>query len=154
MGGFCLLVELHWEGSALQPAQQAFSFKKTFSDQMSCSREIWGTLHWNRKIQSLIRKSKITVINTEPWKYSHTESCKYSHLHWTLQLQPCTLYALRPTPYALSETLCKIWNLLNFLQSVSRSRLLLEPNYYVLIKKRHVLTWFCITGMPLSYQNK
>ena len=23
MGGFCLLMELHWEGSALQPAQQA-----------------------------------------------------------------------------------------------------------------------------------
>ena len=27
MGGFCLLVELHWEGSA--PAQQACLFRKT-----------------------------------------------------------------------------------------------------------------------------
>ena len=26
MGGFCLLVELHWEGSAQQPALQAFFF--------------------------------------------------------------------------------------------------------------------------------
>ena len=36
MRGFCLLVEMHWEGSALQPAQQAYFKQKITLYVCSC----------------------------------------------------------------------------------------------------------------------
>ena len=42
MGGYCLLVELHPEGSALQPAQQDLKKKKKFGSIESTPHELRG----------------------------------------------------------------------------------------------------------------